>query len=563
MGTKLTPTFSLLGALVFTSAAYAQSQVPSPWQWTDVGTVGTPGQVVVGPNDTWQISGAGSDIWGSTDSFVYVYQPVSDGGITAQVDGETNTSPFAKTGVMIRLSLDPGSPEVILDVKPDGGIEFMKRSTPGGETTFIAGGSVPVTPDANNGVKIGVTLQLGRLGHTVRASYCTTSCTDIGSTDFADGSGFIGVAVTSHDPSTLNTASVVSPQTASPIVYPWSTSDVGAVTTTGSAAYEDKSGTFFVSGDGSDIWGTADSFRSVTERLIGDSQLVARVVSEDGTNAFAKAGLMISTDLSAGAPRVVLDVKPDGGIEFMSRAESGGTMSFIAGAAASFPVWLRLTRTGDQFNGELSPDGESWTTVGSVSVGMPTMDILGAISGGFAVTSHDPGALNTAILDNVGVSSGIPGPIGPNLLVNDGFENSLVPDLEPGWASDTPLRQTPAVSETSNPRSGAQNGACHATSGDCGIYQDVRHAPGATGNMLFSVYARADHPGALVGVNVNGQPLAAARVLVGGYQRYTVGFCTCSVPSSSTPVIRVWMYAPGGGVVDIDDAVLVEYSGPR
>jgi len=85
-----------------------------------------------------------------------------------------------------------------------------------------------------------------------------------------------------------------------------------------------------------------------------------------------------------------------------------------------------------------------------------------------------------------------------------------------------------------------------------------------TGNMLFSVYARADHPGGLVGVNVNGRPVTGARVFVGGYQQYTVGFCTCWIPSSSSPpVIRVWMYAPAGGVVDIDDALLVQYSGPR
>jgi hypothetical protein len=42
---------------------------------------------------------------------------------------------------MIRGSLDPGSQHVILDVKPDGAYEFMTRSTPGGDTRFVAGGS--------------------------------------------------------------------------------------------------------------------------------------------------------------------------------------------------------------------------------------------------------------------------------------------------------------------------------------------------------------------------------------------------------------------------------------
>jgi hypothetical protein len=47
-------------------------------------------------------------------------------------------------------------------------------------------------------------------------------------------------------------------------------------------------------------------------------------------------------------------------------------------------------------------DEANWTTVGTVSVAMPSADILGAIPGGFAVTSHDAGALNNAASRCVG-----------------------------------------------------------------------------------------------------------------------------------------------------------------
>ena len=560
MCTKLIAALFFVGALVCASPARAQSSgVPLPWQWTDVGDVGTPGTVVVGPNNDWHVSGAGSNIWGTADSFVYVYQPIRDGAIFADVDSETNTSPFAKAGVMIRQSLDPGSPEVILDVKPDGGIEFMKRSTPGGETTFIAGGSVPVTDDGSGGVNVKVILQLARLGNVVYAAYCTTECTTIGSTDFVDAPGFIGVAVTSQNPSRLNTAFFRTPPTVNAVPYPWSTVDVGPATIPDYATYNDATGTFFVSGAGSNIWGTADSFRAVTQGLFGDSQLTARVVSEDSTNTFAKAGLMMSTDASQDAARVILDVKPDGGIEFMARSASGASMSFIAGSTVTFPVWLRLTRTGDEFVGAVSQDGTTWTTVGSVTVAMHSSNLFDSIEGGLAVTSQDPSELNNVIFDNVAVDTGTIGPVGSNLLVNAGFENSVVPGVAPGWVSDTPLRQTPAVSETADPHSGAQNAACRTTSGDCGIYQEVS---GTSGNLLFSVYAKADHPGALVGVTVNGQTVAGARVFVGGYQRYTMAFCTCSI-TSSNPVVRVWMYTPPGVAAEIDDAELAEYFGPR
>ena len=314
-----------------------------------------------------------------------------------------------------------------------------------------------------------------------------------------------------------------------PVPFPWSTIDIGDVGTSGSATFDNATGTFFVNGDGSDIWGVADSFRAVTQRLAGDSALTVRVVSESNTNVFAKAGLMMSAETSPSSARVILDVKPDGGVEFMARPANGGDMSFVAGSTTTFPVWLRLTRTGDQFVGEISSDGMSWTPVGSVTVAMASMNQFGNIVGGLAVTSHNPTVLNDAVFDNVGVTTGIGlGPVGPNLLVNAGFEDSVAPSVAPGWVSDTPLRQTAAVSETSAPHTGAHNAACKTMSGDCGIYQEVD----AQGDLLFSIYARADHPGALIGVNVNGQNLAALPVMVGGYQRYTIGFCTCSAPPS-------------------------------
>jgi hypothetical protein len=553
----------LSAVLGFAASGHAQTtSLASPWQFADVGAVGTPGNAQQSSSFTITVSGAGSDIWGAADSFAFVYQPLRDGRVDAQLSSETNTNPFAKAGVMIRQSLDPGSPMVILDVKPDGSIEFMTRSAQGAQTTFIAAGSTSVSTDTNGRIKMNVDLQLARLGGSVVAFSCDqtagSNCVQIGSIAFPEGPALAGLAVTSHDPSTLNQAAFDGPIVAS-VPFPWGSSDVGNVGTIGFATYEDATGTFFISGAGSDIWGTSDAFHTVTQSLSGDSQLTTRVVSEQNTNVFAKAGLAIG-DLSSTAPRVILDVKPDGGIELMSRPTDGGSMTFVAGSTASFPVWLRLTRAGDTFTGELSPDGQSWTTVGSVTATLPAK-----VQGGFAVTSHDTTALNAAVFDNVGVTTGLGlGPVGPNLVVNPGFEDSIPPNTAPAWVSDTPLRQTPAVSETTLPHTGQKNGACHTTSGDCGVYQDITAEQSAqTGNLLISVYARADHPGGLVGVNVDGHFAIAMRVAPGGYQRYTAGFCVCSFSSNPNPVVRVWMYAPPGGTVALDDVELEENFGPR
>jgi hypothetical protein len=338
----------------------------------------------------------------------------------------------------------------------------MTRSAQGVQTTFIAAGSTSVSTDTNGRIKMNVDLQLARLGGSVVAFSCDqtagSNCVQIGSIAFPEGPALAGLAVTSHDPSILNQASFDGSIVAS-VPFPWGSSDVGNVGTIGFATYEDATGTFFISGAGSDIWGTSDAFHTVTQSLSGDSQLTTRVVSEDGMNGFAKAGLTMG-DPSPDGARVILDLKPDGGVEFMARSSAGTPMAFISGSSApcdGFPCtfWLRLTRTSNDFAGEVSQDGQTWTSVGSVTVAFPT-----AVQGGFAVTSHDTAALNAAVFDNVGVTTGLGlGPVGPNLVVNPGFEDSIPPNTPPAWVSDTPLRQTPAVSETTLPHTGQKNGA--------------------------------------------------------------------------------------------------------
>jgi uncharacterized membrane protein len=58
----------------------------------------------------WTISGSGSDVWGTADQFHFDYwQLPGDGTITARVTSVTNTSFYAKAGVMMRQSLDANS----------------------------------------------------------------------------------------------------------------------------------------------------------------------------------------------------------------------------------------------------------------------------------------------------------------------------------------------------------------------------------------------------------------------------------------------------------------------
>src|SRR5580765_3966430 len=101
----------VLLALLHTAGgtALAQHPLPAPWQHADVGDVGVPGNATQGPDGDYFVDGAGSDIWGTADSFHFMYQPMDhDGDIYAVAPDGNAKNPFAKVGIMLRQTLDPG-----------------------------------------------------------------------------------------------------------------------------------------------------------------------------------------------------------------------------------------------------------------------------------------------------------------------------------------------------------------------------------------------------------------------------------------------------------------------
>jgi endonuclease/exonuclease/phosphatase family metal-dependent hydrolase len=176
---------------------------------------------------------------------------------------------------------------------------------------------------------------------------------------------------------------------------PWTSTDIGSVAVAGSAS--ESGGVFTVRGAGADIYGTADAFHFMSQPLAGNGEVVARVMSIQNTNAYAKAGVMIRGALTAGSAHVILDVKPGGGVEFMSRNANGGSTAFIAGAAVTLPVWLRLKRDATTVIGSWSADGATWTELGRTTITLPTPAYVG-----LPVASHST-SLNTSTFTNVNV----------------------------------------------------------------------------------------------------------------------------------------------------------------
>jgi beta-glucanase (GH16 family) len=119
--------------------------LPSPWWNQDIGVVGFSGSAST-DGFTYTIAGSGADIWNQSDGFQYAYQPVTgDGSIIARVASQDNTGGYAKAGVMIRETMDPGSKHALVDLTPSHGTEFIRRTVSGANavSNFHTGTAVP------------------------------------------------------------------------------------------------------------------------------------------------------------------------------------------------------------------------------------------------------------------------------------------------------------------------------------------------------------------------------------------------------------------------------------
>jgi probable HAF family extracellular repeat protein len=358
----------------------------SAWANRDVGPTGITGSAERGADGRFLVRGAGADIWNTADQFHFVHKPLAvDGQIVARVESLTNTSPYAKAGVMIRNSLATDDANVILDIKPDGGVEFMQRGSKAAHTRYIAGAYAPPP----------YWLRLSRDGSMVTGSISSDGriWVDVGSTTMTaiGETQDFGLAVTSHDTSRLNTALFSG---VSLLPAGWSAHDVGPTRITGSTSY--KQPVFSIEAAGRDIWDTVDAFHFVHRPHQGDGEIVARILRVPNTHRFAKAGVMIRDGLAQNAPHVILDVKPDGGVEFMQRRTRNRETTYLAGGAAAPPSWLKLRREGTTVTGYVSITGSTWTMIGSTQVEFPAW-----VEMGVAVTSHDDQRLGVAEVGSV------------------------------------------------------------------------------------------------------------------------------------------------------------------
>ncbi len=170
---------------------------------------------------------------------------------------------------------------------------------------------------------------------------------------------------------------------------------------------EAPDGSIIMNAIGTDIWNNADEFRYAYKSLSGNGSMVVRVDSIVNSDPWAKAGIMIRESLEPGSTHAFVCVPAANSISFQRRpvVDAASASTDTTGLAA--PYWVKLTRTGDVFTAQTSPDGATWTDITvspALQIAMPTNVYIG-----LAVTSHNASVATAAEFSNLSTTGNITG----------------------------------------------------------------------------------------------------------------------------------------------------------
>jgi phosphatidylserine/phosphatidylglycerophosphate/cardiolipin synthase-like enzyme len=384
------------------------TNIEMPWQIATLGTVGINGILRRDvATSVYSMYAGGGDIWGTSDGMLFMHQPLSgDGTLVVRVASAVqNTNPLARVGLMIRESLDPGARNAFMFYSAGKTTALQRRHESGG-TTIATGGPVNIVAP--------YWLRLERAGNlfTGYVSKDGVTWTYVASdvvampTDVYVGLAGASVNMLTTTAATLDNLTVqpgppvppTGPPSLPPLPPGWTNQDIGQVGYTGEASFASSTSSFSIKGAGADIGGSTDGLHFVYRALTGDGTIVARVKTQQNTNADAKAGVMIRESLAPDAANAFMAVTPGKGNKFQRRGGSGAATTVTAGALVKAPYWVKLERLGQTVNAYESADGATWTLVGSDFIGWPETVWIG-----LAVTSRTMTATSTVTFDSVSV----------------------------------------------------------------------------------------------------------------------------------------------------------------
>jgi outer membrane protein assembly factor BamB len=410
---SLTGTIYALGLSSHTQPLSRDTHCPNGWaSCQDIGGA-TPSGSETLSDTTWKISAGGAGLSGTADGFRLLAKQISgDVQVKAQVAFTQGAGTNGQAGVLIRQTIDAGSPYYGVFITLDKRMIVQYRTAFNGDTT-VASTSLEGTPT--------LYLEVVRTGYTFQAATSTDGTTYTlvpGTTiDITMPTAVLaGLAVSSAAPGTPATASyqqvTVSAPTALPVPVStptpcpanWNCSDLGNPILVGDQSL--LNGHWTIQGSGVDIAEYADQFHYVWQTLAADGTVSAHILSQSNTDPWAKAGLMMRQSTSADAAFYGVFVTPGNGVVVLYRPLQGmGVIEITPDIESTTPLSLEVARSGNTFTTYTSTNGATWTPVVGTSV---TLSLSSPLLAGLAVTAHNGAAINSASFSAVTLSTSAP-----------------------------------------------------------------------------------------------------------------------------------------------------------
>jgi hypothetical protein len=159
---------------------------------------------------------------------------------------------------------------------------------------------------------------------------------------------------------------------------------------------------------GTDIWDTADEFHFAYKTLNGAGSIIARVVSVQNTDPWAKAGVMIRETLDPGSRHAFACLSPANGVASQARVDTDNASISSNQTGLTAPYWVKLERdVAGNFTVTHSSNGTSWSPV---QTAVPNRVMMSAnVYIGLALTSHNANAVCEAKFSNVTTTGAVSG----------------------------------------------------------------------------------------------------------------------------------------------------------
>jgi len=181
--------------------------------------------------------------------------------------------------------------------------------------------------------------------------------------------------------------------------------DVGNPTRTGSARYEDRTGTYTIEGSGANIWAKKDAFRYVARPMKGDFILTTRArLLGKGVDPHRKIGWMIRSALDSSSAHVSGVVHGDGLTSLQFRRSAGAETEQVQSVIKGADV-IQLERRGKTFIMSVAHYGDTLSSVQTTDI-----DLGDSVTVGLFVCAHNDTVMEKATFSDVRIT--VPARIG-------------------------------------------------------------------------------------------------------------------------------------------------------